>query len=117
MDQFRKLSGAALVALGVLVLIFLAANLSQYIENFPSNPIHRYIVGDDSDTLIKIGDTPLSIPDSVFHIAALMLGLWFLKLWIELGAILIKTGRVLVVDDTERIEQLVEKLVDRASRE
>lgn len=89
-------------------------NLNDYLQNFPSNPIHEYIVGKEkSNIILKIGEEEIIASDHIFHFAALIIGLFFLRIWVDVGAILVKIGKVLITNDSEKIEQLVEKLVDK----
>ena len=92
-------------------------NLSKYVEDFTHNPIHSYIVGaEGAKVVLRLDEKEIVVSDRILHIVALFLGLCFLRIWVEVGAALIKTGKVLITDDTEKIEELVEKLVGRRKR-
>ncbi|ROS02048.1 hypothetical protein EDC56_2498 [Sinobacterium caligoides] len=114
MEYFRKVSGVFLVVIGVVVLVVLVINMNDYVQEFSNNPIHHYIVATDkTDSVIKIGEATIVVSESVYHFAALLLGFLFLRVWVEVGSTLVKTGRVLITNDAERVEQLVEKLVNK----
>ena len=108
MEDTKKSIGALLTIVGVGMLVLLIANLGSYVEDFRSNPIYIYVAGfDPSVTPIKFGDHELVIPKEYLSIVALFFGFMFLKIWLEAGLVLIKSGRDLISDDVKRLGKLI----------
>lgn len=116
MERLLKVGGASLIIIGVVVLVVLVTNLSDYVHNFPSNPIHDYIVGDNEPkTLLIIGDEKVVVSETTLRFVALFLGFLFLRIWVDIGFVFVKTGRVLLTNDIEKIDLLVKKLSNKNS--
>lgn len=117
LDNMRKNVGAFLVALGVIILLMLVFNLTEYINDFTNNPIHDYIVGTEKVIEpITFGSTEIMLPSSILNIAALFLGIMLLRIWLEIGISLINTGRKLITDDIENLKDILNKIIAEKER-
>ncbi len=117
MKSLAKYIGAALVILGVIILVLLFINLSDYIQEFSYNPIYQYIMATDSESgFVKLAETEIYVSNNLMRIIALFFGLMFLHLWLKIGAALIKAGRSLIIDDMENVKSLLDSLLDEKEK-
>ncbi len=100
---FQLIIGGGLLVMGAYVLMLLALNLNDYIQEFPGSPVHQYLIDtQEQGFFLAFGSHEIRVSQSFMNIIALFFGFYILKIWISVGKILVQSGKFLLEEKKDQ---------------
>ncbi|KDM90323.1 hypothetical protein [Photobacterium galatheae] len=100
---FQLIIGGGLMVLGAYVLMLLALNLNDYIQDFPGSPVHQYLIdSQEQGFFLAFGNNDIRVSQSFMNVIALFFSFYILKIWVSVGKTLVQTGKFLLEDKKDQ---------------
>lgn len=114
MDNFPRVVGLILIAVGFYALVSLAVSFEDIIFNFKESQLHNFVMENIGDNfIVKYGNIDIVISQGVFNFMSLLFGFLFLNIWLKIGVAMMKAGGQLASADVNAVSKKIDGLKNR----